>query len=39
MSVLHNSSICGGFRGFVALNNLGLTLLLSNSLLGEAGLS
>ena len=28
MSVLRNTSVCGGCRGFVALNNLCLTLLL-----------
>jgi hypothetical protein len=38
MSVLHNASICGGCRGFAALNNLGLVLLLGHSLLGEASL-
>jgi hypothetical protein len=38
VSVLHNASVCGGYRGFVALNNLGLVLLLGDSLLGEAGL-
>jgi hypothetical protein len=38
VSVLHNASICGGCRGFAALNNLSLALLLSDSLLGEAGL-
>jgi hypothetical protein len=38
VSVLHNASVCGGCRGFAALNNLGLTLLLGDSLLGEAGL-
>jgi hypothetical protein len=38
VSVLHNASVCGGCRGFPALNNLGLALLLGDSLLGEAGL-
>jgi hypothetical protein len=36
--ILHNASVCGGCRGFPALNNLGLVLLLGDSLLGEAGL-
>jgi hypothetical protein len=36
VSVLHNASVCGGCRGFAALNNLGLALLLGDSLLGEA---
>jgi hypothetical protein len=35
---LHNASVCGGCRGFPTLNNLGLVLLLGDSLLGEAGL-
>jgi hypothetical protein len=30
--------VCGRCRGFAALNNLGLVLLLGDSLLGEAGL-
>jgi hypothetical protein len=38
VSVLHNASVCGGCRGFAALNNLGLALLLGDSLLGEASL-
>jgi hypothetical protein len=38
VSVLHNASVCGGCRGFTTLNNLGLALLLGDSLLGEAGL-
>jgi hypothetical protein len=38
VSILHNASVCGGCRGFVALNNLGLALFLGHSLLGEAGL-
>jgi hypothetical protein len=38
VSVLHNTSVCGGCRGFAALNNLGLALLLGDCLLGEAGL-
>jgi hypothetical protein len=38
VSVLHNANVCRGCRGFVALNNLGLALLLGDSLLGEAGL-
>jgi hypothetical protein len=38
VSVLHNASVCGGCSGFAALNNLGLALLLGDSLLGEAGL-
>jgi hypothetical protein len=36
--VLNNASVCGGCRGFPALNNLGLALLLGDSLLGKAGL-
>jgi hypothetical protein len=39
ISVEHNASICGGCRGFVALNDLCLTLLLGDSLLGKIGLS
>jgi hypothetical protein len=35
---LHNASVCGGCRGFATLNNLGLALLLGDSLLGKAGL-
>jgi hypothetical protein len=38
VSLLYNASICEGCRGFAALNNLGLTLLLGDSLLGEASL-
>jgi hypothetical protein len=38
MNVEHNASVCGGCRGFVALNDLCLALLLGNSLLSEAGL-
>jgi hypothetical protein len=38
VSVLHNASVCGDCRGFAALNNLGLALLLGDSLLGKAGL-
>jgi hypothetical protein len=38
VSVLHNANVCGGYRGIAALNNLGLALLLGDSLLGEAGL-
>jgi hypothetical protein len=38
VSGLHNASVCGRCRGFAALNNLGLALLLGDSLLGEAGL-
>jgi hypothetical protein len=38
MSVEHDASVCGGCRGFVALNNLSLALLLGNYLLGEVGL-
>jgi hypothetical protein len=38
MSVKHNVNVCGGCRGFVALNDLCLALLLGNSLLDEAGL-
>jgi hypothetical protein len=37
-SVLHNASVCGGCRGFATLNNLGLALLLGDSLLGKVGL-
>jgi hypothetical protein len=36
--ILHNASVCGGCRGFPALNNLGLALLLGDSLLGKANL-
>jgi hypothetical protein len=35
MSMEHDASVCGGCRGFVALNNLSLTFLLGNCLLGE----
>jgi hypothetical protein len=38
MSMEHDASVCGSCRGFVALNNPSLALLLGNSLLGEAGL-
>jgi hypothetical protein len=38
VSVLHNANVCEGCRGFAAVNNLGLALLLGDSLLGEAGL-
>jgi hypothetical protein len=38
VSILHNANVCGGCRGFVALDNLGLVLLLGDSLLEEAGL-
>jgi hypothetical protein len=38
MSVEHDASVCGGYCGFVALNNLSLGLLLGNCLLDEAGL-
>ena len=38
MSILHNTSVCGGCRGFFALNNLSLAFLLSNCLLGKTGL-
>ena len=38
VSILHNASICGGYRGFVALNNLSLALFLGDSLLGEVSL-
>jgi hypothetical protein len=38
MSVLHDTNVCGGCSGFVALNNLSLVLVLSYCLLGEAGL-
>jgi hypothetical protein len=38
VSISHNASVCGGSHGFVALNNLGLALLLGDSLLGEASL-
>jgi hypothetical protein len=31
VSVLHNARVCGGYRGFAALNNLGLALLLGDS--------
>jgi hypothetical protein len=38
MSILHDASVCGSCRGFVALNNLGLALVLGYCLLGEVGL-
>jgi hypothetical protein len=38
MSVEYDASVCGGYYGFVALNNPSLALLFSNCLLGKAGL-
>jgi hypothetical protein len=37
--LVHDTSICGGFRGRVALHDLRLAVLLRNGLLGKTSLS